>query len=275
MLNKRIRNIIKKEWEVLFKNLDHALFVTVLPLIIVAQLLLILYLIDRYASDETLLPLLENRVFKRAIDSFEDTTLSNAGKFTLVEKLLILIINQVPFYFMFIPTMIAVSFATFSIVEEKITNTLEPLLATPITTEELLLGKALSGMIPAVILSWIDSMIFLVVLGTTTLHQLLQAISIRMWLVSMLLMMPAVGLLSFLLGVLSSSRARDAKSAQNVALIVIFPVIGMMVLQLTGIFKFNSFIVLLLSIGIFILDFVILRVVSRMFRRETILIKWR
>lgn len=50
--------------------------------------------------------------------------------------------------------MIAKNIATFSIVEEKQTKTLEPLLATPVQTWELLIGKALSGAIPAVIMSW-------------------------------------------------------------------------------------------------------------------------
>ncbi|MDO8690324.1 MAG: ABC transporter ATP-binding protein [Dehalococcoidia bacterium] len=55
----------------------------------------------------------------------------------------------------FLPTMIAINFATFSIVDEKLSGSLEPLLATPVRTWELLLGKALAGVIPALIITWV------------------------------------------------------------------------------------------------------------------------
>ena len=55
----------------------------------------------------------------------------------------VLLLSQFKFFLLLIPTMIAVSFATFSIIEEKQSRSLEPLLATPVKTREVLLGKAL------------------------------------------------------------------------------------------------------------------------------------
>ena len=46
------------------------------------------------------------------------------------------------FMFMIIPVAIPVTIAAYSIVGEKTTHSLEPLLATPITTSELLVGQS-------------------------------------------------------------------------------------------------------------------------------------
>ena len=50
--------------------------------------------------------------------------------------------------FMLIPLFIPVNIAAYSIVGEKTTHSLEPLLATPISTGELLAGKNLASVIP-------------------------------------------------------------------------------------------------------------------------------
>ena len=50
---------------------------------------------------------------------------------------------------------------------EKTTRTLEPVLATPISVLELLLGKALAAVIPAVGATWISFLIFLLSIEKT------------------------------------------------------------------------------------------------------------
>ena len=57
--------------------------------------------------------------------------------------------------------MVAISLATFSIVDEKLSGSLEALLATPVKTWELLLGKALAGAMPALLVTWICAALFI------------------------------------------------------------------------------------------------------------------
>ena len=59
-------------------------------------------------------------------------------------------VNQFMLMFMMMPLAIPMAIAAYSIVGEKTTRSLEPLLATPITTEELLAGKGLAAAIPAI-----------------------------------------------------------------------------------------------------------------------------
>ena len=64
-----------------------------------------------------------------------------------------------------VPVTSAMSVAAYSVVGEKQARTLEPLLATPITTFELLAGKVLGALLPAVALSVHLFAIYLIVAG--------------------------------------------------------------------------------------------------------------
>src|SRR5512141_3236321 len=71
----------------------------------------------------------------------------------------IFIIYQFMLLFMMLPLAIPVAISAYSIVGEKTTRSLEPLLATPITTGELILGKALAAAIPAIVATWVGFLI--------------------------------------------------------------------------------------------------------------------
>ena len=66
----------------------------------------------------------------------------------------IYLINEFLLLFMMMPLIIPITIAAYSIVGEKTTRSLEPLLATPITTAELLIGKGLAAAIPAIAATW-------------------------------------------------------------------------------------------------------------------------
>ena len=76
------------------------------------------------------------------------------------------------------------------------------------------------------------------------------------------------------LGVIGSSRARDAKSAQNVAVVIILPVLALIAVQVTGLVWFTPILTLALALGIGIVDIIVLRVAVRLFQRESIVVKW-
>jgi ABC-2 type transport system permease protein len=280
MNTKRISNVIKKEWEVIFTSVNNALFVTLLPLLIVAQLLAVMYFAGRILGENALNDMMANPLIQKAIANMETMFSTGLKPITSVEKFQLLIISQFPFYMLLIPTMVAMSFATFSIMEEKQTKTLEPLLATPVRTWELLLGKALSGAIPAVIVTWFYAVLSLISVRLLLPEKIISSYLLSgtlayVWLVSLLLMVPAVGLLSFLLGIISSSRASDAKSAQNIALFIIFPVFALIGVQVSGLVMFTPLLLILLAVVTGILDVLILRLAVKLFQRESILVRWK
>lgn len=270
MTRKRILNIIKKEWEMIFKDVNSALLVTLLPLIIIAQVLLLIYLVSRFIDQEALM----SPILQRAMQRYESYLFLNKP-FSLTEKFQLLLVSQFPFYLLLIPVMIAMNIATFSIVEEKQTKTLEPLLATPVKTWELFMGKALSGAIPAIIMSWFSGLVFII--GATFIMPLeIIKVSINAsWFISLIILVPGMSLMSFLLGLISSSRASDPKNAQSISIVIIIPVFAFIAIQITGILIFDIYMLVLLSAVIYILDLLILRIAIRLFDRESILVKWK
>ena len=84
-----------------------------------------------------------------------------------------------------------------------------------------------------------------------------------------------MALFSFLLGVIGSSRAKDAKNAQNLIVLVILPVFALIAVQVTGLVWFTPLLTLILSLGLLVIDFLVLRVAVRLFQRESIVVKWQ
>ena len=127
----------------------------------------------------------------------------------------------------------------FSIVEEKQTRTLEPLLATPVRTWKLLLTKVLAGTIPAMGMALVSAgfaLLGVVIIGSGS---LLVFLLTPYWLVSLLLVTPLVTFLSFLLGIIGSSRATDPRSAQVWALPMVLPLLAWVAVQVLGYWFFT------------------------------------
>lgn len=61
-------------------------------------------------------------------------------------------------FYLLMPVALSSISAAFSIVSEKQQRTLEPILATPITDRELLLGKLLASLLLAVALTWASAL---------------------------------------------------------------------------------------------------------------------
>jgi ABC-2 type transport system permease protein len=270
MIWKRIQNVVVKEWETTFRSANSALLVTLLPLLITGQALLYIYLVLRFAGADALV----NTVLQVGVHKFEALMPAMASLSTL-DQFQVFFYLQFPVYLLLIPAMIANSMATFGIVEEKQTRTLEPLLATPVRTWELLFGKALAGAIPAVVMSWVCAGLFLIGVVLLGSSHLLRFVLTSSWFISLLLLVPGVTVLSFLLGVIASSRAKDAKGAQNLAVVIVLPILGLVVVQLVGLAVFTPLLLLLVAAAIVALDAVTLRGAVRLFQRESILVNWK
>jgi ABC-2 type transport system permease protein len=270
MARRRVINILLKEWLVLFTDFSSAMLITVLPIVIIGQGVLYVWLAATFGGDK----MLTAPIFQQAIDKIILASPS-AAQLPGHQQLLVLLLTQINFYLLLIPTLIAVSAATFSLVDEKQTGSLEALLATPVRTWELLLGKALAGAIPAIIMTWISAGVFLLIglgLGWQEVYQYLVNAS---WLLNLFLVTPAVALLSFILGVMGSARAKDAKGAQNMIVLIVLPVLALIAIQVTGVVWFTPLLTLILGLALLLLDLLMLRLAVRLFRMESILVQWR
>jgi ABC-2 type transport system permease protein len=259
-----------KEWTLLFTDLNSAFLITLVPFLIVGQGILYIWLAFRFAGES----MLAAQMFQTALQKLVEA-MPGVSQLRGEEQLLVLLLSQVSFFLLLIPTMIAMSVATFSIVDEKLSGSLEALLATPVRTWELLLGKALAGAIPALVMTWLAAGIFLLAVSGLGWGDLSGFVVTAGWFLILFLLTPAVALLSFMLGVAGSSRAKDARGAQNTALIIIFPVFALIGIQITGIVWFTPLLILVLALAIGIADFVALRAAVHLFRRESIVVQWR
>lgn len=82
-------------------------------------------------------------------------------------------------------------------------------------------------------------------------------------------------MLSFLLGIIGSSRARDFRNAQNLVLFIILPVFALIAVQVTGVIWFTPLNTVILGLVIAIIDVIVLRIAVRLFKRESILVNWK
>ena len=270
MSRKRIVNVLFKEWRVLFSDVGSTLIVTLLPFMIIGQLLLYVWLAVTFAGDKAL----NTSVFQSAIAKLQAAVPAVAG-LSPTEQFLVLLLNQFTFFMLLIPVMIAMNTVTFSVVDEKLSGSLEALLATPVRTWELLLGKALAGAIPALVITWAVAGVFLLAVTLMGWGSLVSMVLTPVWFLSLFLLTPAVTVLSFLLGVIGSARAKDSRSAQNIVMIVILPLFGLIAIQVTGMVWFTTPGALALALGLIAADFVVLRIAVRLFQRESIVLKWR
>jgi ABC-2 type transport system permease protein len=270
MGRRRIRNILLKEWALLFTDLNSALTITLVPLLIVGQGILYIWLASSFAGES----MLTTQVFQNALQKLVEA-IPEVAQLPGSEQLLVLLLNQFNFFLLLIPTMIAISVATFSIVDEKLSGSLEALLATPVKTWELLLGKALAGAVPALVMTWLSAGVFLLVALALGWGHLIGYVVTAGWFLTLFLLTPAVAILSFMLGVAGSSRAKDARSAQTIALLIIFPVFALIGIQITGVVWFTPLLILVLALVVIIADVITLRAAVRLFRRESIVVQWR
>ena len=169
----------------------------------------------------------------------------------------------------------SMAIAAFSVIGEKQARTLEPLLASPLATWEFLAAKVLGALLPAVTLAVISFGLYVTlaaILGEPGVY--LTLLGIRP-LALVMLLGPLAGLTSLLLAVIVSSRVNDPRTAQQVGILVILPVIGLLVVQLVTRTLLTVPAILGIAAGLMFINSLLLGLAVRLFGRETILTRWK
>jgi ABC-2 type transport system permease protein len=172
------------------------------------------------------------------------------------------------------PISASMSVAAYSVVGEKQARTLEPVLATPVTTFELILAKVLGSLVPGLVLTaaclvvYIGGVAALAEPGVYTLLLVPRALAM------IGLVMPLASMAALELAVCVSSRATDARSAQQVGALVVLPLSGLLVAQLMGAVELTTARIVAMSLGLAAVDLALLVLGVRLFDRDTILTRW-
>lgn len=192
------------------------------------------------------------------------------------EIMQVVIMRQFLLFFLLMPLIIPLAIAAYSIIGEKEMRSLEPLLATPVSTLELLLGKSIAAVVPAVLTTWVAYVIFFigarfVVASDRVYARLLDP----MWVLAMLIVAPLLSLLSVSIGVIISSRVNDTRAAQQIGGVIVVPIVALGIAQTAGFVFLNLVTFIVGAFIIALVDLGVLYVGTQLFRRETILTQWK
>jgi len=177
--------------------------------------------------------------------------------------------------FLLMPATGAMALAAHAIVGEKQAGTLEPLLATPIRTGELLVAKVLGALVPTLAISLIGVVIFVAGLGLFAEPGVLRAMMTARTALLVLFVGPATALLSLQAAMIVSSRVNDARTAQQFGVLIVLPLTGLVVAQFMGLFWLTARETALIGLGILGLWVVVAAMSAVLFQREAILTRWR
>ena len=261
-MNKTL-TIIRKEWAEVFKNKLVLFSVVFLPLIFVLMPLISIGVMGAFEDSEEFTgdPIPGAEALCQGLNEFDCVQIYTLDLFTLM--------------FMILPIMIPVTIAAYSIVGEKTVRSLEPLLATPITTAELVVGKMVAAVAPAIFATWLAYVLYVIGINILTTSSAASRLTEPLWLVAVFIVGPLLALLSVCVAIMVSSRVTDPRVAEQLSGVVILPLILIIIGQSIGFIVLDQELVLLVGAVALVVDVVLVYLAVRLFERETILTKWK
>ena len=186
------------------------------------------------------------------------------------------LVNEFLLLFLLIPLAVPVTIASYSIVGEKSTRSLEPLLATPTSTAEIIIGKGLASVIPAIGATWLAFAIFLIGARFFVVSDRVYALFMNpMWAVAMVIVAPLMTVLSVSVAIIISSRVNDPRAAEQIGMLVMLPILLIFFGSIFGLFALTTATMLLFGAATFLVDIGLVLLGVKLFQRETILTRWK
>ena len=190
-------------------------------------------------------------------------------------RIQLFLFQQFLMMFLFTPVTGAMALASHAVVGEKQARTLEPLLATPISTFELLTAKILGALLPTLAISLIGLGIYLAGIAWFAAPGVAPAMASLRTLVLTILVGPAAALVSLQAAILISSRVTDPRTAQQFGVLIILPLAGLMVAEFSGSLWLSSSALAVIGIALLVVWGLLSAFSVLLFERETILTRWR
>lgn len=174
-------------------------------------------------------------------------------------------------YLLAIPVLVPATPAAYSIVGERLQGTLEPVLATPVRREELVLGKALAVFFPSVAVAYTVFGLFIAVVEIFARPAVASALIQGPELLAQLLFTPLLVAWSICVGIAVSAKTRDPRTSAQVSLLLSLPTVAVTSLiafnAIPGTLRFG----LLFAVVLLILIRLGWRVASLIFDRERLI----
>jgi len=261
--------IARKDLKVVSQNKN-----IITPIIIIAVLFFIIF-----PWGTGLVPTLLHG-FSGTVDTLEGFLAKMPGNmryelagYTVSQQLFIvmLVYMMLPF-FLIIPLMIASMFAADSFAGEKERKTLEALLYTPTTDRELFIAKMLSGWLASIALALVGFVVYAINVNAAAWSQMHRIFFPNaMWVVMILWVVPALAALGVSLMVVVSARAQGFQDANQMAGLVVLPIVALFYAQMAGAIFLNITTMLFMGLVIWLLAGALIWLGSRGFHRNRLL----
>ena len=185
------------------------------------------------------------------------------------------IVSIATMYLVLIASILPSIIASYSFVGEKIEKSLEPLLATPTTDGELLLGKSLASFIPCIAVTFLGAAISAPIIDYWSYTRLgLILIPNMYWVLVIGLIAPLSCIMSVEANIIISSRVNDIRAAQQLGGLVVLPLVFLVIFAST-----SAQLSIWLAIGVIAAlvaaDVALFYLSKKTFQREEILTKWK
>ncbi|MFZ5441075.1 MAG: ABC transporter permease [Myxococcota bacterium] len=258
----RVKAVLWKDLLELRKNTGMLWSMLALPTVIVLVPLGIVRTYVRNPTDPNL----------RAMALYYDITVNaeNAARF-LVDKVL----ADWFVLYLVMPVFVPILISSHAVAGEKEKRTLEPLLSSPVTPLELVIGKSLASLIPSVAVCLVAFALLCVgvdlVAWPLTKSLVLPNV---MWTFGVLVIAPLFAFFGNGVAVLISARVGDSRLAQQLAGLFVLPLVGLAAGQFGGVLKAGAGYYALLGGFVLLLDVAILFAARRLFDRERLMSRW-
>lgn len=234
----------------------------VVPLVFIVVLPTIFVLVLLFAPDAA-------KDFQPLLDKLPVTVPAGDQRYAALG----LVLNKImPVFFMLIPIMASSVMAASSFVGEKEKRTLETLLYSPMTLEQIFQSKILAAFSVGMLVSAISFGVMLLVVELElfffTGGFFVPDVG---WLIVMLLIAPSISLIAIGITVQGSAKAQTMEEAQQRAVFLIFPILALVIGQFSGIILISSWILLGLGVLAALLAGFMIRGAARKFTYEMLL----
>ena len=167
-----------------------------------------------------------------------------------------------------IPVFVPALLSSYAVVGEREQGTLEPVLTTPVTRMELILGKAAAIFMPAVGLSYLVFGVFIAIVALFA----KPAVATEMWnapqLPAEVVFIPLLAAWAIWVGLAVSSRVSDTRVAQQLSVLASVPAIALVALMSFRILTPSLWLALALALALLAIDCGACFVVAGLFDRE-------
>jgi ABC-type Na+ efflux pump permease subunit len=176
--------------------------------------------------------------------------------------------------FFLVPLILPTVIAGYAVVGEREGGTLEPVLTTPVSGGELLMGKALAAIVPTVAIAYGLYLAYVLVVRASAIPAVVDVVWQPSQVLAVGLFTPLLATFSIWVGLAISARSSDVRVAQQLAALAMLPVLGLTALFTFRVIEPTVTVAVIGAVILVVFDAGAWRVVSAIFDRERILTRY-